>query len=611
MLQTMRDNAQGIVAKIIVFFIIAVFALWGVESIVTLGGGEEAKASVGGNDINEVEIVRLVEQQKNNLRNQFGDQYNEDLFNEGFLRKSALEQLINQKVALVQADKLGLHASTSAIDAQIVSMPAFQLDGKFSKEQFQNILRMNGWSPLSFRNELAGDIKVNQARAAFVLSSVETPFSVQLEEALENETRSFRFVELNSASLEKDIEVSDEEIESFYGENKSRFMTDETVSIDYVQLERGVLAAKQAVSDEDVDLLYQDYVAKEKELEQRDSSHILIEISDDITEEDAQKLAADIKQRLDNGEDFAELASQFSDDIGTKAQGGKLGLNTRGAFVEEFENALYGLSTGEVSAPVKTEFGYHIIKLNKVAAADVKSLDEMKEQLEADVRAEKAEVEFAELQQELSNIAFSAGSIEEVADALSLDKQSTALFSRNYGDGVASNNEIRTAAFQDNILLDREISGVIETAAGALVFAINEYKPSELKALNLVKSGIVAELTSTKAKDVAKDKAETIKNGDVTDVQWTQVETSFNQSSDAPRSVQQKAFEMAEGQSAVVSTPGGYSVVMVEGVIKKDWQSMQTSESLIEQGRTQHSRADMVSYQVWAKENVEIKRSGS
>lgn len=611
MLQTMRDNAQGIVAKIIVFFIIAVFALWGVESIVTLGGGEEATASVGGNDINEVEIVRLVEQQKNNLRNQFGDQYNEDLFNDGFLRQSALEQLINQKVALVQADKLGLQASTAAIDAQIIAMPAFQLDGKFSKEQFQNILRMNGWSPLSFRAELAGDVKINQARAAFVLSSLETPFSVQLTEALDNEKRRFKFVELSSASLEKDIEVSDDDIESFYGNNKSRFMTDENVSIEYVLLERAALAAKQDVSEEDLELLYQDYVAKENELEQRDSSHILIEVSDDVSEEAADKLANDIKARLDNGEDFAQLASEFSDDIGTKAQGGELGLNTRGAFVEEFENALYALKTGEISEPVKTEFGFHIIKLNAVAAADVKSLEEMKPQLEADVRNQKAEVEFAELQQELSNVAFSAGSVDEVADALSLKKQSTALFSRNYGDGIASNNEIRTAAFQDNILLDREISGVIETAAGALVFAIKEHKPSELKTLDLVKPEIVAELTSTKAKEVAKDKAETIKNGDADDVQWTQVETSFNQSSDAPRSVQQKAFEIAQGQAAVVATPGGYSVVVVEGVTKKDWQDMQTSEELIEQGRTQQSRADMVSYQSWAKENVEIKRSGS
>src|SRR5690606_17136994 len=166
MLQTMRDNAQGMIAKIIVGFIIVVFALWGVESIVSIGSGTSVTASVNGEDITEEDIVRTVKQQKANLRRQFGDQYDDNLFNEQCLRQSALEQLIEQKIALVQAQELGLRASPRSIDETIVTIPAFQLDGRFNREQFQNVLRINGMTPLMFRASLAEDIITNQARAA-------------------------------------------------------------------------------------------------------------------------------------------------------------------------------------------------------------------------------------------------------------------------------------------------------------------------------------------------------------------------------------------------------------------------------------------------------------
>lgn len=609
MLQTMRDNAQGMVAKVIVFFIILVFALWGVESIVSLGGGEQPQATVGGKEITELEVQRLVEQQKNNLRRQFGEQYNEDLFNEGFLRQSALEQLVNQKVALVQAEEMGLFASTQAIDEQIVAMPAFQLDGKFSKEQFQNILRLNGWTPLSFRADLANDMKATQARAAFVLSSIDTPFNVQLNEALNNEQRTFRYVEVSADDLKADIQISDEEVQVRYDETKERYKTDEKVAIQYVQLNRAALAADQEVTDEDLNLAYEDYVAAARADEQRASSHILIEINDERDGDAANALAEEIRAKLDQGQDFAELAKEYSDDIGTKNDGGNLGLNTKGAFVAEFEDALYALEKGQVSQPVKTEFGFHIIRLDDVVSDEVKSKAEMTEQLTADIQAEKAAAEFAELQQELSNVAFSAGSIEEVADIMSLAVAKTDLFSRIEGNGIALNADVRRQAFEDAILLDREISPVIETADAALVFAVVEHQPSEVKALADIKTAIVDSMVDERASELAKERADAILAGG--DAEWLTVTTKFNESSDAPRSVQQKAFELTLNDSEIVTTPGGRSVVVVDNIAEKSWQDMQLSDELVESGRTQQSRSDMLSYQAWAKENTEITRSGS
>ena len=233
----------------------------------------------------------------------------------------------------------------------------------------------------------------------------------------------------------------------------------------------------------------------------------------------------------------------------------------------------------------------------------------MTEQLTADIQAEKAAAEFAELQQELSNVAFSAGSIEEVADIMSLAVAKTDLFSRIEGNGIALNADVRRQAFEDAILLDREISPVIETADAALVFAVVEHQPSEVKALADIKTAIVDSMVDERASELAKERADAILAGG--DAEWLTVTTKFNESSDAPRSVQQKAFELTLNDSEIVTTPGGRSVVVVDNIAEKSWQDMQLSDELVESGRTQQSRSDMLSYQAWAKENTEITRSGS
>lgn len=611
MLQTMRDNAQGMIAKVIVFFIIFVFALWGVESIVSLGGGTPATATVGDQEITEADIVRTVEQQKANLRRQFGEQYDENLFNEKFLRQSALEQLIEQKVALVQADKLGLRAASSAIDETIVTIPAFQQDGRFDKEQFQNVLRMNGLSPLTFRASLADDIKTNQARAAFVLSSVETPFAVQISEALNNELRTFSFYEVNAKDLEASIELSDDDIQLAYEANKDRYKTEEQVRIQYVQLKRADIAAKQDVSEEELQAAYLDYQSRELAKEQRSSSHILIEANDDRNDADALALAQEIKSRLDKGEDFAALAKEYSDDIGTKNAGGNLGLNTKGSFVPEFEDVLYALQPQQISSPVKSEFGYHIIRLDSIVTPAVKTLAEMKTELSREVREGKAEAMYAEQMQELSNISFSAESIADVASALNLELQSTDFFSRQNGNGIALNEGVRQVAFQENVMLDKQISEVVELQDGAVVLAVSEHNDASVKPLSDVKVQVVANLKRERALAQARVLADAIVSGEEQAKAWKKVSATFQQSSEAPRLAQQKAFALTVGQSDVVKTPGGFTVVTLDAVDAKNWQDMALSDEAKESGRAQNSRADMLSYQAWAKSATKIERSGS
>ncbi|MEC8102535.1 MAG: SurA N-terminal domain-containing protein [Pseudomonadota bacterium] len=606
MLQTMRNNAQGIIAKIIVGFIIIVFALWGVESIVNLGGGERPVATVGDYEITRVQVQQKVAEQKNQLRRQFGDQYDEGLFNEKFLEQSAVEQLINERVAQTQADKLDLYASTSEIDQMIINTPAFQTAGEFDKEQFQLVLRMNGYSVAQYRAMLADSVRQNQVRAAFMLSTIDTPFEMQLRQALENEQRTFAYATVNASDFTDVVEVSDEDIQAYYDENVSRFLTPERARIRYVLLSREMIQDGQEVTDEDLEIAYSDYVADLSANEQRESAHILF-LTEDRSEAEAIELAEAARVRLGNGESFAAVAADVSEDGGSADMGGSLGINPRGAFDPAFDEALFALEEGDVSGPVVTEFGVHLIKAVSVEAVDTPALADVRDELVDVVKAEKAGFLFAERSQELANSAFSAETIEELAENSGLTVLESDYFTQTAGTGIAEADQIRRTAFDENMKLDRELSDLVEVEQGSLVFVVDDYQDARAKPLEEVRAQVVAALTSQKSLELASDKAEQMLSGDVS-VDWTEVTTTLRQATEAPRAAQQKAFALAEGESDIVSSPAGYTLVKVNSVDQKSWEDMAVTDDLRNAVRNQAARDDMVSYQAWSKANTEIEQ---
>ncbi|GAA6146195.1 SurA N-terminal domain-containing protein [Thalassolituus maritimus] len=606
MLQTMRNNAQGIIAKIIVGFIIIVFALWGVESIVNLGGGERPVATVGDYEITRVQVQQKVAEQKNQLRRQFGDQYDEGLFNEKFLEQSAVEQLINERVAQTQADKLDLYASTSEIDQMIINTPAFQTAGEFDKEQFQLVLRMNGYSVAQYRAMLADSVRQNQVRAAFMLSTIDTPFEMQLRQALENEQRNFAYATVNASDFTDVVEVSDEDIQAYYDENLSRFLTPERARIRYVLLSREMIQDGQEVTEEDLEIAYSDYVADLSANEQRESAHILF-LTEDRSEAEAIELAEAARVRLDNGESFAAVAADVSEDGGSADMGGSLGINPRGAFDPAFDEALFALEEGDVSGPVVTEFGVHLIKAISVEAVNTPALADVRDELVDVVKAEKAGFLFAERSQELANSAFSAETIEELAENSGLTVLESDYFTQTAGTGIAEADQIRRTAFDENMKLDRELSDLVEVEQGSLVFVVDDYQDARAKPLEEVRAQVVAALTSQKSLELASDKAEQMLSGDVS-VDWTEVTTTLRQATEAPRAAQQKAFALAEGESDIVSSPAGYTLVKVNSVDQKSWEDMAVTDDLRNAVRNQAARDDMVSYQAWSKANTEIEQ---
>jgi peptidyl-prolyl cis-trans isomerase D len=607
----MRNSAQGIIAKVIVFFIILVFALWGVEGIVNIGSGETPVAEVGGVEILEPDIQRLIEQQKANLRRQFGEQFDENLFNDQLLRESALDQLIQQRVDAVQADRFGLYASTSVVDQAIVNIPAFQLDGRFNKEQFLSVLRMNGWTPLTFRASLGEDLKVNQAQQALTMTSIPTPYQTRLSAMLNGELRTVSYVEIRAQDLMDDIELSDEDVQTYYDDNSSRFQSPEQARIRYVGFDRAALAAAEEVSEDEIKAAYDDYLNELSAKEQRSSRHILVEVSDERSSEEALAKANELKAELDAGADFAELAQTSSDDIASGSSGGDLGYISHGTFVPEFETALFAMQQGDISEPVKTEFGYHIIQLLDVKASESDTFEQQHDELAEYIRNEKAGLRIAEQTQELSNLAFSSDSVDEIAAVLGLTVQESGLFTRDFGEGLAANDAVRQQAFAENLLLDRELSELVETEQGVYVFAVSEHEEPRTLPLEIVRQQVENLLKRDRASELADTIAAQIAAGEQESDAWTSVEVTYDQTTDLPREAQSRAFALQQGVVAVVDVQGGAAVVRVDDIQVDDLADLTVSAE--EKGLLENraARANIASYRKWAQDNIEIKRPGA
>lgn len=617
MLQNIRDNSQGTIAKIIVGFIIVTFALFGIESIVALGNSESAPATVNGTDIEEVEILRLVEMQKNRFRQQFGENYDESLFNDGFLRQSALEQLIEQKVAVTQARELGGYVSTQSIDKAILAAPEFQQDGEFSSDRFKMVLRRSALTPLAYRAVLEEQALVTQVQLGTGLTDTALPFEVKRQQTLKSERRDYEYVVFDTAELKKDIQLSAEDVQAFYDANSSRYKTEEQVSVDYVVLNKSDLDADIDVDADQIDQGYQDYLDQVGETEERKASHILVEINDERNDDAASALAQQLSAKATAGDDFAELAKQHSDDIGSKNVGGDLGFNTRGGFVTEFDDTLFAMAEGQVSEPVKTEFGYHVIKLEAIRKPEVLSKDVKQAEIIADIKASQLDEMFAEKSEALAAAAFENDDIENLVENSDLDlkAQNSALFSRSQGEGIALNAAIRNAAFDEKVLADRELSDVIEVSADqVVVIGLSKHVEPAVKPLAEVKAIIEGQLLTEKANQLATEKANqlvaSLEEGGAS-VTWSQVEAAtYSDAGEAPAELNKAVFALAKdaGQVASAKVANGQAVARLKSVAQVEVAASAEDQAAISQAKANES---FYVYREWAKTNSEIERTGS
>ena len=505
MLQNIRDNSQGWIAKTIIGVIVALMALTGFDAIFKATTNSNEAAKVNGENISQNELSQAVDMQRRQLMQQLGKDFDASLLDEKMLRDSALKGLIDRKLLLQGAHDAKFAFSEAALDQVILQTPEFQVDGKFSAERFDQVIRQLGYSRMQFRQMLAQEMLIGQLRAGLAGSGFVTDAQVLAFARLEKQTRDFST--LNIKADPASVKLTDDEVKAYYDQHAKEFMTPDQVVIDYLELKKASFFDQVSVKDEDLQAAYQKEIANLSE--QRRAAHILIEVNDKVTEAQAKAKIEEIQARLAKGESFEALAKEFSQDPGSANNGGDLGYAGPGVYDPEFEKALYALNKDQVSAPVRTDFGLHLIKLLGVEAPEVPTLASLKDKLTRELKTQQVEQRFVEATKQLEDSSFEASDLAQPAQDLKLTVHTSKPFGREGGEGVAANRAVVTAAFSTEVLEEGANSTAIELDPETVIVlrAKEHLKPAQLP-LESVATAIRAQLTKEHASAAAKTKAE-------------------------------------------------------------------------------------------------------
>ncbi|MHC8295233.1 SurA N-terminal domain-containing protein [Pseudomonas sp. LB3P58] len=505
MLQNIRDNSQGWIAKTIIGVIVALMALTGFDAIFKATTHRNDAAKVNGEEISQNELSQAVDMQRRQLMQQLGKDFDASLLDEKMLRESALKGLIDRKLLLQGAENSKFAFSEAALDQVILQTPEFQVDGKFSPERFDQVIRQLGYSRMQFRQMLAQEMLIGQLRAGLAGSGFVTDAQVLAFARLEKQTRDF--ASLNVKVDPAAVKLTDDEVKAYYDEHAKEFMTPDQVVIDYLELKKASFFDQVSVKDEDLQAAYQKETANLSE--QRRAAHILIEVNDKATEAQAKAKIEEIQARLAKGEKFEALAKEFSQDPGSANNGGDLGYAGPGVYDPAFETALYALAKDQVSAPVRTDFGFHLIKLLGVEAPEVPTLASLKDKLTRELKTQQVEQRFVEATKQLEDSSFEASDLVQPAQDLKLTVHTSKPFGREGGDGVAANRAVVTAAFSPEVLDEGANSTAIELDPETVIVlrAKEHLKPAQLP-LESVAASIRVQLAKEHASSAAKTKAE-------------------------------------------------------------------------------------------------------
>ncbi len=484
MLQDIRENSQGVVAKIIIGLIVAVFALTGMEM---LGGGllQPEVAEVNGEEITQFQLDQNVQ----NLLATVGGQL--EGIDQGLLESIALNQLIEETILRQQAFNTSMVISNSRLDRNILATPSFQVDGVFNSDMAIRTMAAQGLNVDGYRQLLTQNMLVSQMASAYTNSNFVTESELNKFAELTAQSRDFRYLSVTLGTRTLGIAISDEEISEYYENNPDAFIEEETVIAEYVILDKDVISQELDVNEGEILAQYEAERSEYEGSSEKRAAHILFEVGFEYSEEEALELATTTQQRLADGEDFAALALELSSDIVSGEEGGDIGYTDGTAFPAAIEEALETLALDEVSVPVVSEFGVHLVKLTEDAENIFATFEEARDRIERDLKSSEVELIYGERLQDLSNLAFETGDLQTISEELGLEISQSEPIGRSGGSNIFSNQSAVDAVFSDEVLIDGNNSDVIELSdLQSVVVRVSEFNEAAVLPLEEVQPEI-------------------------------------------------------------------------------------------------------------------------
>ncbi len=492
------------------------FAFWGVDSYVHNTGAGNDVAKVGNVKITQQQYQEAWRDQQQRLRQMMGASFDPAMMDSPEAKQAVLNSLIDRSILLQEAAKNRLSASDNMLRDIISKIPALQENGQFSMDRYEAALKAQGLTQAGFEAQMRQDITLQQLASAIsdtgmVSSSVvDALLRIQSEERLVSELR------IPAAQFADKVKPTDEDLKKYYDQHKAAFKVPEELRAEYVQLSLDTLLPQISIKPEDVKSWYDSHKERFQQPEERRASHILIMVDAKASPADKAKAKAKaeavLKEVQQNPGKFADIAKRDSQDPGSAAKGGDLGFFAKGAMVKPFDDAVFKLKDGQLSGLVQSDFGYHIIKLTGIKAGKVASLDEVKGQIETELKKQEASRKFAEMAEAFSNTVYEqADSLKPAADKFKLTVQQSGWLTRqaNPANGVLGNAKLLGALFGDDAVKNKRNTDAVEVAPNTLVAArVVEYKPASMKTFESVKAQLLQVVKAQQMADLAKKAGE-------------------------------------------------------------------------------------------------------
>ncbi|HIR21758.1 MAG TPA: SurA N-terminal domain-containing protein [Candidatus Aphodousia faecalis] len=556
MLQAFRTHKRWMMF-IAMIFIIPSFVVTGIYSYNRMSDSENDLATVGDTSITMMDFDNAKRQYLDNFRRQMGQSFKPNMLDTAEARASILAALISDRAISLEIASEYMNVGEADAINLVKQAPAFQRDGKFSTEAYQQFLNSMGKSDEQFVLELRRDLTRQMLLSAVSQTTQASNTVAQRIHDLLTEERTIRTFEIKPTAFLKSVSVTDAEAQSYYVQNKSLFAVPESVDIEYVVLSPESYKNIKA-SEDDIKTFYEQNLQRFSTPEERRASHILIAVNNEKTDADAKKEAEEIYKQLQaDPSKFAQLAKSKSADPGSARQGGDLGFFQKGMMVPEFDNAVFSGKKGDLVAPVKTQFGYHIIKIVDVKPAQAKPLKEVRAEIEALYQQQAAIRAFAEDAENFSNMVYEQSeSLQPVAERFGLKIQTVKNVTRDFEDQLINPNVIE-ALYGFDVLEDKRNSNAIEVASNTLLSArVTAHHKQTVKTFDEVKGDIVATLKNQKATEAARAQG----------------------SADIAKLLDKKSASGKFGDKTVISRerPGAYAYEVVTAALRPDANKLPT-----------------------------------
>lgn len=576
-------NRKKRIVQIVLLLAVLPFMFWGVQSYRS-DGSESYVAIVDGEEIKRREFEQALRDRQAQMRRMFGGNIDAALLESYEIKDSVLEQLINQRLLFREAVGNGFTVLDSQLVNEISQIPDFQVDNKFSKQQYETMLRNAGLNPVTFESQIRQELLLKQLMDGFSENSLVSDKAASKILYLSEVQREISQKQFKPEDFLDEVEPSEEEINEYYNDHEASFYLPERVRVEYVVLSFDALAENEPVSEEAVLNYYETHQEEFRQAEERKASHILVSVAADADadeKEQAREKAEDILEQVQQDPDrFAELAEEFSDDPGSASRGGDLGFFGRGVMVKAFEEAIFDMQPDEIRGLVETDFGYHIIQLAEIKETVPADLDEVRGQIEQKLKMEMVSSIFGEAVEDFSNTVYEQGdSLQPVAEKFELTVQESDWITRSSAEpAILSNSNLLAAIFADDAKLDKRNTDSIEVDSNTFVSArVIEHRPETSQSLSIVRDEIVERLKKQLALEQAvstgEEKLADLKSGDTDTIDWDEPkQVSYIQSQGLDQETVREIFKadvsVLPAYVGIKTPQGEYNLIRISEVVE-------------------------------------------